>query len=349
MALNTRRFMRLSLFVAFIFGRGGMGQDTGNFEDLTLEIGTTVQKVLPMEPLPFTVTLSNSTEAPITAHAQIDPGCGILKIYVAEANKEFEQFHSADRPSLTGIRGKDVLKPGFHTSFNGYLFYAHPANLDKDNRGQYLFESPGIYRIKATFQDINGESKIESNILTVHAGQPSGQDAAAYKFLKNLQDSEDNEVYYGNFLLRDFAWQQVLDKQEEFISRFPKSRYARYAYYSLGLTYRGRDSEKDAGRGIRLLEKAAGYEDFFLAKEALLKLIESFEDREETRKAWKYKKILARRFPDSDEGRDYVEEVYVARLERRRLVWPSVLIAIAAGVFLLALLGWLKKRAQQSQ
>lgn len=325
-------------------------QELSDFEQLTLEITTNVQEVLPIEPMPITITLSNNTEKPITGHNQIDPGTGFLKIYVAKADKPFEHFHSSDRPSLTGIRGDDVLKPGYRTSFSGYFFYAHPANLDKEKNGQYLFEEPGIYRIKATFEDMEGESKIESNVLTVEAKQPTGQDAAAYEFLKNLREEQDEDVYYGNFLLTTFGRnitprkQKVLDKKEEFLSRFPKSRYARYVYYSLGENYR-LDVGKGVGRGIKLLEKAAGYEDFFLAKDVLLKLIETLEEQGQSSNAWKYKNIFAKRFPDNAEGSDYVEQVYMAAAERRRSTWPLILVGVVAGIGILYLVFLLKKKA----
>ena len=350
MVLYNYRCISIFIVVAFIFCQMGVCQQTGSFQELTLKITTTVKEVLPMEPMPITITLSNDTDTPITGHIQIDPGCGILKIYVAKADKPFEQFHSSDRPAITGIRGEDVLKPGFHTSFSGYLFYAHPSKLDKGQRGQYLFESPGVYHIKATFEDLDGEKKIESDVLTIKTTQPTGEDAATYEFLKNLKENQDKDVYYGNFLL---TWvdrsitakaQKILDKKEEFISRFPNSRYARYVYYSLGDNYR-LGAGKEVKRGIDLLEKAASYEDFFLAEDSLLKLIETFSEQGETSKAWKYKKILARRFPDSDEGSDYLEQVYMAKPQRQRFAWPLLLFGVAALFVFLCLALLLVKKA----
>lgn len=288
---NSRRSTGVLFFVAFVLCTRAMCQEMRNFEELTLEIATSAREVLPIEPMPITITLSNDTERPIRGHKQIDPGTGFLKIYVARANKPFEQFHSSDRPTLTGIRGSDLLKPGFRISFSGYLFYAHPANLDKEKWGQYFFESPGIYRIKAMFEDMD-ETRIESNVLTVEVKQPTGEDAAAYEFVKNLHNSQEKDVYCGDFLLTRFGRaitpkaQKVLDKKGEFISRFPNSRYARYVYYSLGNNYR-LGVGKGVKRGVRLLERAASYEDFFLAKEALLKLIKTLTEQGQTEKAWK--------------------------------------------------------------
>lgn len=344
MTADNCKYTAIVLSIMHVLSAGTIAEPVGDFKELTLEIATTVREVLPMEPMPITITLSNNTETPITGHTQINPGIGAVTIYVAKGNQSFEQFHSADWVLLTGIRGEVVLKPGFRKSVSGYLFYAHPANLDKENRGRYLFESPGIYRIKATFDDMNGESRIESNVLTVEAKQPTGEDAAAYRFLKDLQDSQEKDVYYGNFLLADFAGQKVLQKQEEFISKFPDSRYSRCLYYSLGLTYHRSERQQNSVRGIQFLKKAAGYDDFFLAKEALLKLIQTLEKQGKSDQAWRYKKVFARRFPESEEGRDYVEQVYVASVERRRLLWPLMLVAVAAGVFFFGVLPRLRRK-----
>jgi len=343
MVLNSRTSISIFVILAFVFCPLGMCQQSGSFKELTLKITTTVQEVLPMEPMPITITLSNDTETPITGHIQIDPGYGILKIYVAKADKLFEQFHSADRPTLTGIRGENVLKPGFRTSVSVYLFYAHPPNLDKDKKGQYLFESPGVYYVKAIFEDLEGEKKIESNMLTIEVKRPSGEDTAAYEFLRNLKEKQEKDIYYRDFLLTTFGHsisprdQKVLDKKEEFLSQFPNSRYARYVYYSLGDNYR-LGVGKGVKQGIALLEKAASYEDFFLAKDVFLKLIKTLSDQGETDKAWEYKKIFARRFPDADEGRDYLEQTGAPE-PRSRSNWftPKALGLVSIAVAILAM------------
>jgi len=352
MITKSQKRTALLLLITSFFCKGIIAQETVNFEELSLEITTSVRQVLPMEPMPITITLSNNTDTSITGYSDINPGVGCLKIYVAKADKPFEQFHSSDWLSITGIRGENVLKPGFRTSVSGYLFYAHPANLDKGQKGQYLFESPGVYHIKTTFEDLDGEKKIESNILTIEAKELTGEDAAAYEFLKNLKEKQDKDVYYGNFLLTGFGRsitakaQKVLDKKEEFISRFPNSRYAQYVYYSLGDNYR-LGVGKGVKRGIELLEKAASYEDFFLAKDSLLKLIETLEKQNESSKAWEYKKIFARRFPDSDEGRDYVEQAYMATSQHRRFVWPLLLVSVTVIVVFLCLALWLAKKVSR--
>ena len=206
---------------------------------------------------------------------------------------------------------------------SGYFFYANPQNLSKDNRGQYLFESPGVYRIKVTFEDFDGKL-IESNVVTIEAKEPKGEDAEAYKYLKNLQDNESKKVYYGNFLLLSYEHPEVFEKQEEFISKFQGSKYARLLYYAIGLRFtsqeylQSKENQKTVQCGIEYLEKAANYKDFFLAKDSILHLIETLSKLGEVDKAKKYKEIFAKQFPNSIEGRDYIEEVAVVSEQKKQ-------------------------------
>ena len=313
-------------------------QEFGDFEQLTLEISADLKEILPMEPLPITITLYNKTEVPIMSIANINPSFGLIQIYIAEESQTFEKFRSSDWALKSGPRVESVREPGFKKSVTGYYFYAHPTNLDKEKRGQYLFESPGIYQIKAIFKDSKIEKQIESNVLKIEAKEPKREDAAAYKFIKEMQDDEDKEVYYGNFLLRSYDYNkpQIMEKQKEFIRKFPNSKYSRLLYYSLGLTYtseknlKSQEEQKTVKRGIEYLEKAAGYEDFFLAKDSILHLIEILSEVGETDKAMKYKRIFAKRFPDSTEGRDYIEEVYMASSEEVTKKPLGVVLPIAA-------------------
>jgi len=333
---------RIALFcIVLTHGAPGMCRDVGNFKGLTIAIGATVQDILPVEPLPITFTLSNNTANPIAGHVQINPGTGFVQIYVARDDQPFELFHSADWASSTGVYARDILPPGFQTSVRGYLFYAHLAGMDKGERGRYLFESPGTYRLKATFADLDGEATIESNVLTIRVKEPTGPDTPAYEFLRSLGQARTANLPYGDFLLTTFGRsmtsesQRVREEKEEFISRFPDSQYAKYVYYSLGDDYR-LGVGKGVERGIDYLKKAASYERFFLAYQAMTKLIDTLAEQNRTQEAEDYKKLLASRYPDSGRGRDYREEAYEeGHRETHRRSWLIAGVAVV-GVLVVA-------------
>jgi len=316
-------------------------QESHGFEDLTLEISTTMEEVLPMEPMPISITLSNETASAIKGHTQVDPGIGLTKTYAAKGDGPFVEFKSSDWLLITGIGAEEVIKPGFHESVSGYLFYARPDPIGKGTRGQYLFESPGTYRLKATFTDLSGEATIESNVLTIRVKEPTGPNAAAYEFLRSLSQDKTPNLPYGDFLLRTFGRsitsesQKVLDRKEEFVSRFPDSEYAKYVYYSLGDDYR-LGVGKGVERGIDYLKKAASYERFFLAYQAMTKLIDTLAEQNRTQEAEDYKKLLASRYPDSGRGRDYREEAYEeGHRETHRRSWLIAGVAVV-GVLVVA-------------
>jgi hypothetical protein len=283
--------------------------DYGNLEDLTLEISTDIKEIIPIEPLPVTISILNKTDKTIKAFSlAINPSYGLTQFYVSKENKPFEVFRAADWPAESIIRFEYSFKPGYRQSVDRYLFYAHPKNLDKEKRGQYLFEEPGHYRIKAIYTDSQIDKSIESNVISINVKEPKGEDASAYQFIKNMQDDVNKIVYYGNFLLWSDGETEIIEKQKEFIEKFPNSQYSRFLYYTLGKRNISKDSQK-LKLSIDYLEKAANYEDFLFTEDSILKLIQIFTDTGQTDNARKYKEILAKRFPYSHEGKNYVEEV----------------------------------------
>jgi tetratricopeptide (TPR) repeat protein len=157
-------------------------------------------------------------------------------------------------------------------------------------------------------------------VLAITAHSPEGEDAGAYGFLRKLTEAGRDGASYGGLLTGTFGknvmgsrYKKVVEKQRELLSRFPNSRYARYVEYSLGLTYRNQEDEELFLRGVGLLERAASYEDFFLAEKALEELYRTFRNRGEPEKARQYQKRIAEIAPDSGIGRDYLEQKYRAK------------------------------------
>jgi hypothetical protein len=325
---NTKSVVPAFALAGLILCTIGTAEQFGNFDELNLEISMRAAELLPFEPVPIAVALTNETANPINGHSIIEPGGGYLEIYVAKGEGAFEGFRTADWAHLDSIRGTEVLRPGFQQTAEGYLCYAHGRKFAEDP-GQYLLGSPGTFRIKAVLKEREGERRVESNVLTVRAVEPAGEDAAAYELIETLRKKQDRGIYYGNFLLRSFGRnlsdedQKQLDKKEEFLSMFPTSRYARYVEYSLGQTYSVSDDEQKRQRGTLLLERAAGYEDFFLAEEALRVLRRRARERGDEDKAEQYQVRMAKEFPNSPEGRDYMEKKYITA--RKLVGQPSEL------------------------
>ncbi len=298
-----RRFVHsavLSLCFAAAFCAGARAEGSGDFARLTLHIAPLSKNPLPVEPVPVTITLSNNTGKPVRGHACIAPNTGFMKLHVAAPKGPFEEFMAGGWP-VAGIEepAEHALKPGRIDSVDAYLYY-------DAGKGRYVFPASGNYRIKATLRALDGKTQIESNIITVQVKDPVKEDAAAYQFLKELEHKPVEGASYAGFLMLTFGRnptapdRKVLHKQEDFLSKFPESRYARYVAFSLGRSYCAPGSNKLA-RGMLSLERAGDYEDFFLAPKALSVLVETCVKQRYFQKARRHLATLKAKFPNSKE------------------------------------------------
>ena len=182
-----------------------------------------------------------------------------------------------------------------------------PHRLDPNSFSkQHLLPEPGGYQIKAVLKSLDNQGKIESNILTVRVLQPTGENALAYEYMRNIR-----KPY---FLMRIFGGgrrgktRQFISAQEDFLRQFPTSKYARYVNYSLGHTYTIKRGDF-LNSGMKMLEQAADCEDFFLANKALSWLITISLKNDNVDKAQYYHNILKTRFPNSSEYKEASYEI----------------------------------------
>jgi len=249
----------------------------GDLTDLTLRISTPTPEVLPLAPVQITIMLSNDTNKVIVSHASIAPAYGLLKVYVAYEKEPFKQFRTSGSLPIHFVRiDKISIPPGYRKEHRDYVYYANIGV--KDRQGRYFVEKPGTYRVKAELHDIDSKKKIESNILLIKAVEPTGEDAAAYKWLKNLAETTARDKTYGGFLLRCFCKHAVGSRRNIHLA---------------GHIYQ--DNEDLFEKGVKLLEKVANDESFFLAEDALEKLYEKFRHLGKEEQAMKYQAILAER------------------------------------------------------
>lgn len=238
--VNKWKHRVLTLCLSCVLLLSAIADGADGFERLTLQIATEEPAPLPMEPIPITISVFNSTENPILGYPVIRPNAGFLKIFVASEAERFKQFKTADWPFVLvpSPKKRTPLEPGYRNEVSGFLYFASPAAPHRFDPNalmeQHLLPSPGIYRVKATLKDRYSNQTIESNVITIEVQEPTGENSLAYDFLK--------EQSYPYFLMSTFGrhWskrdQAAIRKKEKFLSRFPNSGYARYVYYSLGRT-----------------------------------------------------------------------------------------------------------------
>jgi hypothetical protein len=282
-----------------------LAQDTGTFDQLTLTVESDREEVLPLEPLPVTLTLANETTTSIRCVYMLDPRFGDMWFEVAQAGQPFEVFFSSDWGMSTGATRPKTVEPGFRQSASGYL-YCVDRSPGRELTTWSFFPVPGTYLLKAVLPDRTDQWQVESNTLRVQVVEPTGLDAEAYRFMRELPA----ERSYRMFLVTDYGSKsnEVRQKQEQFFAQFPTSRYAHYIRFALGNAYiQSRDTE-DLSTGIRLLEQAVADNNDIFAFQSLKRLLDLARQGGDPAKADEYRGVFAQKFPNSTEAKDYLEE-----------------------------------------
>ncbi len=91
------------------------------------------------------------------------------------------------------------------------------------------FPEPGSYEIQASLASSDYSDVIESNIVTITIGEPTGTNRAAYNFIKNSSFQE--------YLFSGAEFNEVRKTLESVKTLYPTSSYARNASFVLGENY----------------------------------------------------------------------------------------------------------------
>jgi hypothetical protein len=297
--MKVRLFLRPALGSAaafFLIALSGVAAAEPRFEDLTLQIRAMNDTIFPMEPVRLRITLTNGTLQPILAHDSLHPGIGALKLYVAG---ETEQFHLTQAGSTLAISiggHRRVLPPGFGRSEQHNIWHGKTANSPFGSP----FPVPGEYLLKAALTSRSGKSKIESNVVKVRVMEPEARDEEAWEYLKKRELK--NEYFFlcsgGNSV-----------PKEEFVGRFPNSRYAVYGHYALGVSYY---TNKDLDKARAHLEKVAEKKGFFFGDKVLHYLMKISLRKGAVEEARSHFSALKADYPSSTLIRTAERDVYMA-------------------------------------
>jgi hypothetical protein len=277
----------LWLSASFQSAAGGEG-----FEGLTLRLSSVTPRLLPMQPLQISIRLSNETEQDITTHSQIAPNQGYLELRVASGDGAYERFRTADWPVASGGGPERPMRPGDFVERRGHLYFGWDRAGEKA-KPRYLTPEPGTYRIKAVLRDMENRT-IESEAMVITAEEPVGIERKAYEFIKEVTEP----MCLMDGLVGSRREQLIAAKQEEFLSKYPSSRYAVYMYLNLGITYRDAVGKGEEA-GMALLEKAGACDPPYLAQQALVLLVDRALRAGKTERAVQYLGTFTERFPDS--------------------------------------------------
>jgi hypothetical protein len=241
----------LLLLIVTILGAGVYGQNK-SFDELTLNLATLKPQVLPLEPIPFTLTLTNNTNAPVTVETALSFAWGGVRLEIKKPNGTV-----VVPPQNTYVTGRMIIVPKdlrpdeklVSTEVFGFKI-------------QDYFGQVGRYQVRATLYNRDGKT-VRSGWVTINVEEPTSTDKIGYDYLKKKLDKHSDNASPFN------TWDT--DELEEFVLQHPGTTYADYARYTLGNRYFERDKEK-AETHLRQI-----HGDFVFAEDVdkTLKLIES--------------------------------------------------------------------------
>lgn len=304
-----RRIFILSAFaLSMAWSPACVSQQQGTFEDLTLELQCSTPQLYPFEPIPLRLTIANRTSRPIFASVPLIEGSGHLAFYLYESNEGFVPISPRHWNLVHLFASPRELEPGFSLSLDGYLWVIR-SKKDWGYLNWFVLSKPGTAKIKAVLRSFDDhERRIESNELNLTAVKPTGVDVSPYEYLAGLPVPFFlfNDTLPGSPRFRD-----------QFVTKFPTSRYAAYAFYRSG-THLVRQSEpSERNRGLQYLEKASTFDSCFVAPISLNILVTEYYKRNNLDDARRAFSVLMEKYPDSEEAMGVYHLVKILGLNPR--------------------------------
>jgi hypothetical protein len=214
----------LLLTILLVFVAGTFGQN--KFGKLTFELSALKTTVLLLEPIPFKLTVTNNTDAPVTVHHGLSFSTGTVSLEIRPPNGK-----TVTPAQLSYLQGRTFSIPKELASAESV-----EANEVFEFKLQNYFGKPGEYQVRATFHDKVGKS-IRSGWTPLTVKAPTGMDLDAFEYI-----SKKSERNPGNGMPFT-SWKT--DELEEFVMLHPRTTYANFARYGLGLLYESwRENDK---------------------------------------------------------------------------------------------------------
>ncbi|MBI4581002.1 MAG: hypothetical protein HY718_14945 [Planctomycetes bacterium] len=206
-------------------------------EALKLELRLDRPQLGPIEPLAFTLVLSNPSTADVGGLAKFADYKTTTVEYLAPGSSAWRALQ-VPRLNLSMLK-TPVGEPNVQRlEAKGSKSVQLSALVDLDRRREtgayaYYFTKPGDYRLRATYRPPGGET-IQSNEVRFKVVEYTGVDLQAHEWLRHRPIPHfmyDFDVY------ADGSAHETDDDAREVLSRFPTSRFAPWARLFLARCY----------------------------------------------------------------------------------------------------------------
>ena len=185
---------------------------------LRMRIEPSKTEVLPFEPTWATVYLENESLQPESLTDSFQ-----LFRFVRPVSGEWRIYYPDNFPNIKPPPPRTlVFQPGEVKTWITYF------EFDARAQGEHVFAKPGTVQLKVSL------GQIESPAVTITVISPLGEDALAYESLKQSNLAR----YFADETLKRYPFDiQTVAEVEEFIQKFPGSKYREYAQLGLALMW----------------------------------------------------------------------------------------------------------------
>jgi hypothetical protein len=191
----------LLLLILTILGGSVYGQNK-SFDELAFNIAALKPRVLPLEPISFTLTLANNTSAPVTVETALSFKWGGVRLEIRKPNgKVIVPTQNSYLMGRTIILPRDIHPGEKLESAEVFGF-----------KIQNYFGQVGEYQVRATLNNKDGKA-VRSGWVTINVEEPTSSDKIAYDDLKKKLDKHRDN--FAPFV----TWDS--DELEEFVLQHP--------------------------------------------------------------------------------------------------------------------------------
>lgn len=211
------------------------------FEGLSLQISSSKQSFVQLEPIPIIFKLRNNTNREIVGHANFRFSCNTVEIYVRDAQRAERKIKQLSMHRSRCVGTESPIPDGAH--IDGF-------DVLKLDLLRY-FDLPGHYQIRAVLKSTTSDANARSGWYDVFITAPLANDLDALTFLK--QKTDTGRV----FTEIDSKEKEIIF--EDFLAKYPDSPYSPYIRLNLAErhTFSGRTQN-----AVAALEQLQSVENF---------------------------------------------------------------------------------------
>ena len=252
------------------------------------------KQVVVGQPVAVKAEILNQGDKGIEIVSLLDPGFGFLRFAVTDPDMQIRRIRSLDEYSMERVETL-MLEP------SGKL--AHTILLLCDHEANSIFAKSGEYKIQAFYDAKEArDTVIISKPIAINVVKAQGVDAKAQQLFVGRKQAMLASGYG-----RD---QASVEKFDKIMRKYPKSRFAPFAAYYLGLYYGG---DRKYQKSVDCLERVLfECKDFPMSVDARYQLAVALHQTGRKDRARKCLEELAAEAPDdliARRAKDYMSEL----------------------------------------